>query len=69
MYVCVCKALTEKDVHSAVAEGCSSVKELKRRLGLGSECGRCAACAKGMIQQANGHGCSNHDRHGAGTSL
>jgi bacterioferritin-associated ferredoxin len=45
------------------------VKELKRRLGLGSECGRCAACAKGMIQQANGHGCSNHDRHGAGTSL
>lgn len=52
MYVCVCKALTEKDVHSAVAEGCNSVKELKRRLGLGSECGRCASCAKGMIQSA-----------------
>lgn len=52
MYVCVCKALTEKDVHSAVAEGCNSVKELKRHLGLGSECGRCASCAKGMIQSA-----------------
>ena len=61
MYVCVCKALTEKDIHSAVAEGCNSVRELKRRLGLGSECGRCAACAKGMIQEANGGvGCGKH---------
>lgn len=52
MYVCICKALTEKDVHSAVAQGCNSVRELKRTLGLASECGRCAACAHGLLQTA-----------------
>lgn len=52
MYVCICKALTEKDVHSAVAQGCNSVRELKRALGLASECGRCASCARSMLQTA-----------------
>jgi len=61
MYVCVCKALTEKDVHSAVAEGCNSVKELKRRLGLGSECGRCASCAKGMLRSSETLNNTKHD--------
>lgn len=50
MYVCVCQALTEKDVHSAVAQGCNSVRELKHKLGLGAECGRCLSCAKGMLK-------------------
>lgn len=54
MYVCICKALTERDVRSAVAEGCNSVRELKHKLGLGSECGRCASCAHGMLQSVRG---------------
>lgn len=53
MYVCICKALTEKDIHQAVARGCNSVRDLKRQTGLASECGRCVACAKGLLQ--NGH--------------
>lgn len=52
MYVCICKALTEKDVHTAVSQGCNSVRELKRTLGLGSECGRCASCAHSMLRNA-----------------
>lgn len=50
MYVCICKALTEKDIHQAVASGCNSVRELKRQTGLASECGRCASCAKGLLR-------------------
>jgi bacterioferritin-associated ferredoxin len=51
MYVCVCKALTEKDVHAAVAEGCDTLKGLRCQLGLGSECGRCTGCAKTLLKE------------------
>ena len=62
MYVCICKALTERDVHAAVANGCSTVRELKCQIGLAGDCGRCASCAKGMLkacQPANA-GTSNY---------
>ncbi|HEY6896501.1 MAG TPA: (2Fe-2S)-binding protein [Rhodocyclaceae bacterium] len=51
MYVCVCKALTERDVHTAVAQGCNSLKGLRGELGLGSECGRCTGCAKSLLKE------------------
>ena len=50
MYVCVCKALTERDLRQAVAEGCHSVKDLKRHIGFASECGICASCAKDFLR-------------------
>jgi len=52
MYVCICKGITERDIQQAVAEGCSSMRELKRELGVAMECGRCASCAKSVLHQA-----------------
>jgi bacterioferritin-associated ferredoxin len=51
MYVCVCHAVTERDVCSAVTAGCRSLQELRRQLDFGSCCGRCHAYTNGVFQQ------------------
>lgn len=45
MYVCVCKAVTERQVKQAVQEGAASIRDLRHRLGVTGDCGRCAKCA------------------------
>jgi bacterioferritin-associated ferredoxin len=52
MYVCVCKAVTESHIRIAVAEGCSSMRELRERLGIGACCGRCSSCARNVMREA-----------------
>lgn len=45
MYVCICKAVTEKQVNQAVHSGVTTLRHLRDTLGVTSECGRCARCA------------------------
>jgi bacterioferritin-associated ferredoxin len=52
MYVCICNSVTERDIHNAVAAGCDSMRELKRQLGVATECGRCTSCARDVLRQA-----------------
>jgi len=46
MFICVCNAITEKDVLAAVAGGARSVSDLRGQLGLASCCGACAEMAQ-----------------------
>lgn len=55
MYVCVCKAVTEHQVRQAVSNGAQSLKDLRRELGVSSDCGQCAACARQCLAEMNGH--------------
>lgn len=50
MYVCICHAVTEKQVRQAVSDGAVDVKTLKQKLGVGSECGRCIQATLEVIQ-------------------
>ncbi|HSC75310.1 MAG TPA: (2Fe-2S)-binding protein [Pseudomonadales bacterium] len=52
MYICVCQAVTEKQIHTAVHNGARSMKDLRDTLGVGIECGCCAACAKQCLREA-----------------
>ncbi len=52
MYICVCKAVTEKQIFQAAKAGAKHVKDLKKSLGVASECGRCATCAKSCLSDA-----------------
>ena len=52
MYVCVCNAVTDRDIGHAVADGCCSMKELRDRLGVGDCCGRCTGCARDVLHQS-----------------
>jgi len=45
MYICVCKAVTERQVKQAADDGVASLRDLRDRLGVAEECGRCAKCA------------------------
>ncbi|MFB1029171.1 MAG: (2Fe-2S)-binding protein, partial [Thauera sp.] len=44
MYVCVCNAVTERQIHHAAAQGARTLRDLRQSLGVTAECGRCARC-------------------------
>lgn len=52
MYVCVCNAITDRQIEAAVADGVSSMAELQRELPVASCCGRCGDCARSCLNQA-----------------
>ncbi len=41
MFICVCNAITERQVQEAVAGGASSLSDLQAQLGVGGSCGCC----------------------------
>lgn len=53
MYVCVCQAVTDREIHQAARNGARTLKELRRDLGISVDCGRCASCARKCLKAAN----------------
>jgi bacterioferritin-associated ferredoxin len=49
MIVCVCKAVSERHIRSAVKDGASCMRDLARELGVGTCCGKCVAEAKATL--------------------
>ncbi len=52
MYVCVCNAVTERQVYKAINAGATTVKALSRQLGVGTQCGVCVGCAKECLSKS-----------------
>ncbi|HKJ88465.1 MAG TPA: (2Fe-2S)-binding protein [Gammaproteobacteria bacterium] len=52
MYVCICKEVTERQIHEAVAEGARDLEELRERLGVSTGCGTCADFAAECLEEA-----------------
>lgn len=51
MYVCLCNAVTDSEIRQAVCEGACSLRELRDKLGVASNCGRCAPFARELLEQ------------------
>ena len=49
MIICVCKAVSDRHIRSAVKSGASSLRDLTRELGLGTCCGKCLPEAKATL--------------------
>jgi len=49
MIVCVCKAVSDRQIRSAVKGGASSLRDLTRELGVGTCCGKCLPEAKAAL--------------------
>jgi bacterioferritin-associated ferredoxin len=62
MYICICNAITERQVRECAQAGTRSVDELTIQLGVGAGCGRCRECAAELLLEACGLG-PNHS-HG-----
>lgn len=52
MYICVCKAVSEKRIERVVQQGVRSLKDLKDTTGLGSCCGKCVPDARRCLSDA-----------------
>ena len=50
MYICICNAVTERQVEECARLGASTVEELTVELGVGAGCGRCRQCAEECLQ-------------------
>ncbi len=51
MYICICNAITERQIVTAVELGARSTRDLVRELGVGLGCGRCMSCAKVLLME------------------
>jgi Bacterioferritin-associated ferredoxin len=51
MYVCICHAVTDRQIRQAVDEGVRTMRELRQRFGLCSRCGKCGPCAKEVLSE------------------
>ena len=45
MYICLCNAITERQVRDAAERGARSAEDLAHELGVGLGCGSCVTCA------------------------
>lgn len=52
MYVCVCRAVTDGQIRSAVENGCCSMRDLRNELDVATQCGRCASTAKAVLNES-----------------
>jgi len=51
MYVCLCKAVTDQQIHEAVDNGVQSIAQLQEFCGAGTGCGRCREIAQELIDE------------------
>ncbi|GAA0364708.1 bacterioferritin-associated ferredoxin [Bowmanella denitrificans] len=50
MFVCLCHGITDKHIAQAVREeGVGNMRELRKQLGVGSQCGKCVQLAQQVI--------------------
>lgn len=52
MYVCICQAVTDREIYQAVRNGAESFRDLRDQLQVGAECGQCACHAKQCLRAA-----------------
>lgn len=57
MIICVCKAVSDRHIRSAVKNGATCVRDLTRELGVGTCCGKCIPEAKAALSASlDSHG-------------
>ncbi len=49
MYVCICNAITDKEIRAAADQGAGALDDLSSTLGVATCCRRCADCAKCVL--------------------
>jgi bacterioferritin-associated ferredoxin len=50
MYVCICRAVTEREVKSAIDQGAKTVQAVTRSCCAGDDCGACRVVIEDLIE-------------------
>jgi len=56
MYVCICNAITDKQIRRAAKNGVDNLYELRESLGVAAICGTCADQAQAILSEAKESG-------------
>jgi bacterioferritin-associated ferredoxin len=54
LYICICNAVTQRQVEECARAGVNSLDELACALGVGAGCGRCRECAVDVLRGIHG---------------
>ncbi len=52
MIVCVCNAVSDRDIRRELEAGASCLEDLTERLGVANCCGACAQCAEQLLTES-----------------
>ena len=52
MYICLCHAVTEKQIEDAISKGARCLNDLSSELNVADSCGRCRSCARACLKKA-----------------
>ena len=52
MYICICNAVTDSDIHRAAEDGVQSLEQLKMATGCSGNCGMCKDTAREVLVEA-----------------
>lgn len=63
MIVCLCEAVNDRAIQREIHRGCTTVRDLQDRCGVGRQCGSCCPDLRRMLESAT----SEHEpRQGVG---
>jgi len=62
MVLCVCQAVSDREVDAAIREGARSLAEVARVCGAGTDCGCCQTAIERRIEQACSGSCADCPR-------
>lgn len=51
MYVCLCKGITDSQIRAAIEDGANSFKEVRKTLGVASQCGKCGILTREILRE------------------
>lgn len=54
MYVCVCQAVTTRQISASIAQGANTFKALRQVLGIATCCGKCSKDVRSQLREACG---------------
>ena len=54
MYVCICSAVTERQIRACAQNGATTISDLREKLCVAGNCGKCAHHAKTILREVHG---------------
>ncbi|NJN46061.1 MAG: hypothetical protein HC808_05795 [Candidatus Competibacteraceae bacterium] len=61
MYVCVCKAVSDRQIRQAIRDGATQFRTLQRELGVCTGCGKCAPQVRSLLRETRNVGGAHFD--------
>lgn len=52
MYICLCNAITDRQIKASVAAGATTLADLQTQLGVATCCGCCAELASSFLKES-----------------